>query len=97
MMKKMTILAVSVFVSICLGCQTTGGISRERAIEIATEKAVAEGWKPNEYVIEWVKPMTFQGKNYWDIFFEGNVQTVGNHFGVWVDRQTGETTLFPGM
>ena len=60
MMKRMIMLAVSIVVLTCLGCQTIGGISRERAIAIAKQKATAEGRKPNEYVIEWAKQIRGQ-------------------------------------
>ena len=88
-MKKMTILATSALVLNLVSCQSATVISRERAIEIAKETAVADHRKLNEYVLGRVAPMSLRGDDYWSIFFEGNEGIVGKHFTVWVDRKTG--------
>ena len=83
---------------VCTGCMRTGIISRHEAADIARNAAIADGLNLTEYTLEWVSKHTsmIDGRPIWIVYFEGQEQTVGNHFGVVIDAQTRDATLIQG-
>lgn len=79
-----------------VGCTTTALISREKAVEIANAKAIECGWILENYEQPTVTEFKDQGRARWFLFYEGKEKTVGNHFSVSVDQQTGKAHLEPG-
>ena len=87
---------ILLLITLCAGCATTALITREKAIEIANAKAIESGWKLEEYELPSVSEYKYGGKSHWFLYYEGKAQTVGNHFSVIVDKQTGTADLAPG-
>ena len=74
-------------------------ISRTEAIALAKEAAAKAGYKVDDYYFQ-ISEATFQGRPEWDFYFELKraVDYLGGdqHFGVSVDKETGETKVFGG-
>ena len=82
----------------CCGCGTTKFISREKAIQIAKDKTIADNFQIDDYKLRSVKESKFKnGKTRWLVVFDGTRPALGNYFGVFGDKETGEAMLVNGL
>ena len=74
-------------------------ISKTQAVSLAKQAAVKAGYKVEEYNFG-IEEDFLGGRPCWTFFFElkRKIMVLGglNHFGVWVDKETGHTEVFGG-
>jgi len=77
------------------GARPTGThLTEVEAIRIADQAAERDGRHLSEYKPPKVR--YYMQDKIWSVFFDGEVSTVGNHFWVTIDDQTGATQMHRG-
>jgi len=61
------------------------------------QAAAAHGWRTGEYSFASASIITNRGRECWCILFVGKDMIVGNDYMTYVDVQTGESEIVPGM